>query len=176
MVRLHFGQRTFLQRGGFRRELHMHQLTCHIFAQTREQAFKQGKSFCLILVEWITLGIAAQADRLAQMVKHLQVFAPTHIDCLEKDGALNLAQHILSDISDFPGHCCIGRFIEAFADFLVCNTFFGRPFCNRQVQAENTNCLAFQAINVPLLRICLFGHMGCHQVVDTLVTHIRDIF
>ena len=65
-----------------RQRTYLAELGGHIFAQTIQHALEKLEAFVLVFIERITLGIAAEANHRAQMLKRQQVLTPFAVDRL----------------------------------------------------------------------------------------------
>src|SRR5262249_52968490 len=63
-------------------DLDAHQLSGNSLAQALAHVLEQIESLGLVFIEWIALAIAAEADDLAKMLEHDEMFAPEMIERL----------------------------------------------------------------------------------------------
>ena len=80
--------------GGALDDLDPHQLRRHRLAEAAEHRLEQLEGLGLVLVERIALGVAAEADHLAEMVERDQMLAPEMVERLQQHRLLDLAHDV----------------------------------------------------------------------------------
>ena len=151
-------------------------MSCSVTAMRsrREHRFEQREGLALIFVERVALGVAAQADGLAQMLQHDEMLAPELVERLQEHALLDLAHQIRAKLGGLARGGGIGLFSDALADLLVGDAFFLGPVDDRQVQAENLLDLVLEALGVPLLGIGIGRDVLADKLLDRLAAHIGD--
>ena len=118
-------------------------------------AWKSSKDFGLVLVERVALGVAAEADHLAEMVELDQVLAPEMVEGLQQHGLLDLAHDLGGEADGALGGDLVGGARDALVDLLVGDALFLRPLLERQIEVEDLLDGLLEAFDVPLLGIGL---------------------
>ena len=119
-------------------DLDAHQLRRHRLAEAAEHRLEQLEGFGLVLVQRVALGVAAEADHLAEMVERDQMLAPEMVERLQQHRLLDLA-HDLGREADGALRRRISSAArdDALAHLLVGDALFLGPVLDRQIEVED---------------------------------------
>ena len=100
-------------------------------------AWKSSKLSRLVLVERITLGVAAEADHLAEMLERDEVLAPEVVERLHEHGLLDLAHDLGGETHGALGGRLVRGAGDALLHLVVGNALFLRPVGDRHIEVED---------------------------------------
>ena len=149
----------------------------HIDAQRVQHGFEQAETFGLVLIQRVTLGIAAKADDRAQMFQRQQMFAPFAVDGLQQQLLFDVAHGLDAKRCGLFRHEGVGRCQQPFAHRLLVHALFPGPGHHRHIDAQPFDHCGIQPLAVPLFGIAFRRQIAIDQIVDHLVAHVaHDLF
>src|SRR5882672_584 len=175
-----------LDRGDLERRFHLGllahlQLDCHQHAghfqlDRLDQAAEQLEGLALVFLFRVLLRIAAQVDSLAQVVERREVLAPVVVERRKQHVALHHV-HALGRIRSHLAAVRRVRLLERALEqgLVVQARVGGKPFGQRQLEAQLRRYHLLERRDVPLLLHALLGHVGAEQVGDHALAQRLDL-
>ena len=115
----------------------VHQLPGNVTAQAARRLLEQLKSLALVLVERIALRIAAQANRLPQVLQAHEVLAPEMVERVAARSPSRSTHGLRSERGFLARGGRVRLILKTLFDFLVGDAFLGGPFLDGNLHGED---------------------------------------